>query len=655
MSELGGVHPGFSSAIKYRPEIDGLRAVAIIPVVLFHMGMEWLPGGFIGVDVFFVISGYLITSIILKDVEEGVFSLPQFWLRRIRRIMPALIVMVFAVSIVGCFILYAPDISRLGSQGIATLFSVANINFWLHAGSYWGADAKGSPLLHTWSLSVEEQFYLFFPFFILIVLTYLQRYLIPFLLCLSLASVLLFVYGTEHFPSASFYLLPTRAWELAAGCLLGAVFYKRHLKIQGSTFWSFIGIIAILLSYVYIDGGQGLSAFLILPVFGTFLVITYSKGDGNVVKRILSLYPVVYIGKISYSLYIWHWPILILLKNGFPNIDAEMLPLYSIPIILLVSVASYEWVEKLTRRNLKIIPYIAAAFSVAVAFSWYLSTTEFSENTSMYRATVWDGEVYNVAPIRELDSRRDEGITISKTDSIDEKAYAKGGIIKRYGNDKPEVVVLGDSHALMWARLLDEISKELKVSISFYAADGTPTFFDIPPLRGQKKPLFFSLDEKLVFDEMRMHYLKEWRPKVVIISARWSVQNFHQAKKVIEFIGDLGSSVLLVEDPPELFFGDKNAPQYLAHMNLVPKKNGNQFIHGEDNILYDQGRSLIRKLSNAYPYCDFVSTADVFLKGENVWVIENADVLYIDDDHLSRAGALKMKSQIKNKLKKYFK
>jgi len=156
--------------IRYRPEIDGLRAIAVIPVILFHMGFQWIPGGFIGVDVFFVISGFLITSIILQDVGQERFSYSDFWLRRIRRILPALMVMVFTISIVGSIVLYAPQISNLGEHGLAALLSLANIDFWLHAGNYWGASAKDSPFLHTWTLSVEEQFYLFFPFLLILLL-----------------------------------------------------------------------------------------------------------------------------------------------------------------------------------------------------------------------------------------------------------------------------------------------------------------------------------------------------------------------------------------------------------------------------------------------------------------------------------------------------
>jgi peptidoglycan/LPS O-acetylase OafA/YrhL len=197
-------------AITYRPEIDGLRAVAVIPVVLFHLNRELLPGGYIGVDVFFVISGFLITSIILNEYERGDFSFSRFWLRRVRRILPALIVMVIVTLVAGRLILYAPDINNLGTQGIAALLSFANISHWLTAGNYWGHTAESSPLLHTWSLSVEEQFYLIFPLLLILTLKYLHARLAFTFLFMSMLSVLLFFYGTQTHPSSTFYLLPTK-------------------------------------------------------------------------------------------------------------------------------------------------------------------------------------------------------------------------------------------------------------------------------------------------------------------------------------------------------------------------------------------------------------------------------------------------------------
>ncbi|MES0328581.1 MAG: acyltransferase, partial [Gammaproteobacteria bacterium] len=242
------------SSITYRPEIDGLRAVAVIPVILFHIDTAWLPGGYTGVDVFFVISGFLITSIILDEYKRGIFSFTNFWLRRVRRILPVLIAMVLTTLVVGEIVLYGPDMNDLGNQGVASLLSFANISHWLITGNYWGHTAESSALLHTWSLSVEEQFYLFFPVMLVITLKYFHKWVTLTLLVLSSLSVLLFFYGAQYHPSATFYLLPTRAWELGVGALVAIAYSKKTLIINKKPELAVIGLSAIILSYFLVSG-----------------------------------------------------------------------------------------------------------------------------------------------------------------------------------------------------------------------------------------------------------------------------------------------------------------------------------------------------------------------------------------------------------------
>lgn len=243
------------------------------------------------------------------------------------------------------------------------------------------------------------------------------------------------------------------------------------------------------------------------------------------------------------------------------------------------------------------------------------------------------------------------GILIKEPSGNKESAYATGGIIQRYGGETPDVVVLGDSHALMWAGVIDEICREMGKTVSFYAADGTPAFFEIPVRRGPAN-MFFTVEEKQAYDTARIQYLKQWRPKIVIIATRWSgVKGLPATRDLMDYIGQLGSRILLVEQPPELAIGDKNAPEYLSHMGIRPTIDlKRRYVRRLERREYEAGRELIRTMAGTYLRCSYVETADVFLRGADAWVLDGDHVLYIDDDHLSDAGAAKVKDRIAQKI-----
>jgi peptidoglycan/LPS O-acetylase OafA/YrhL len=645
-----------SSSLSYRPEIDGLRALAVVPVVLFHMGVPFLSGGYAGVDVFFVISGYLISLIIIKESYNSKFSYKNFWLRRVRRIMPALLVMVIVTSIVGSFLLYGPDVTNLGRQGLASVFSYANIEFLISAGSYWGVDAKSSPLLHTWSLSVEEQFYLFFPAFLILLLARLKSSAVSILSLICILSFLLFVYGVYSHPSATFYLLPMRAWELGAGSLLALLTYHRPFSFKYNNVFAIVGVLAVISSYFLIGDENNLSYYLIIPVVGAVLIIATSANSNSLVHKFLASRMMVLVGLASYSIYLWHWPILTLLKAGLPLLDSYHIALYSIPLIVLFSALSYLYVEKRMRDKNQSIFYILLLFLVSLIFSFTLLNKHLTENVSMYSQTSWFGEIYNVAPpsnfLSEAQKRalevRMEGIFSPKPEFIQADLYEKGGSLRMYGGKTPEVIVFGDSHALMWAPVLNDIFKELKVSVSFYAANGTPTFFNIPVSR-KKNTQFFSTDEKFIFDKKRLYFLHKWKPKLVIIAARWSEYSVEDARDLMGEINKVGAHVLLLEDPPVLYFGDKNTPQYLSYLNIKP--NNKQYVRVSNIDKFRQGNELVHQLRNLYNNCDYLSVADTFMYNNKVWVLDKNDVLYIDDDHLSYKGVLKVRGRLTEKIK----
>ncbi len=307
------------AALQYRPAIDGLRAIAVISVFIFHLNHSWLPGGFVGVDVFFVISGYLITSIILKDCEKGEFSLLRFYQRRIARIFPAFFTVAFATLLAASFIYSPQDYASAGANLVAAALSVANMKFMLQ-GNYFEISPDAQPFLHYWSLSVEEQFYLVFPLLFLLLFKYARKHLILILSILGLGSLIACLALTPAKPVWAFFLLPTRAWELFAGSLLAVMsLHPTSASSPSRHPWlPALGLLLVGLSFALIHEGAHFPGCLaILPVLGTLaLLFPHTAANGHVEKW-LSAPLLVKLGRMSYSLYLWHWPV-------FSIIDYEM-------------------------------------------------------------------------------------------------------------------------------------------------------------------------------------------------------------------------------------------------------------------------------------------------------------------------------------------
>lgn len=293
---------------RYRADIDGLRAVAVLVVVLFHADFG-CAGGYVGVDMFFVISGFLITSLIWKDLESGDFTFAHFWERRARRIVPPLVVVTIATLVVGWFTLLPADFESLGQASAAQSVFAANIHYWLDSG-YFSGGADEKPLLHTWSLAVEEQFYLIVPFLFWGMFRFasLRKRLVVISLLAAgfIVSFAASIYGVAHAPSATFYLLPTRAWELLVGSILAflpASTVRRNLRelcaLSGLTL-----ILVPVFLYTSETSFPGLAA--LVPCLGIALLI-WSNDKPTIIGWVLSTSPVVFIGLISYSLYLWHW------------------------------------------------------------------------------------------------------------------------------------------------------------------------------------------------------------------------------------------------------------------------------------------------------------------------------------------------------------
>jgi peptidoglycan/LPS O-acetylase OafA/YrhL len=330
----------------YRPDIDGLRAVAVLPVVFYHFNVWPFRGGFVGVDVFFVISGYLITSLIWSEMQAGSFSVLNFYERRIRRIFPALFAMMAGVAIASAVILFPHELERFAISLLATAGFVSNFHFWGESG-YWAVDAAEKPLLHTWSLAVEEQFYLFFPGFLYL----LRRQSAPRVLWVlggTLAvSLALSIVGAYRAPISTFYLLPTRFWELLIG---GVLAVGRFQAPQNSALRNALAVLGLALIawsvFTLTSASPFPGANAIPPCLGTALIIFAGSGRTTAVNSTLAMRVLVFVGLISYSLYLWHWPIYVLLNQVRPDGLTAIETALGIAAAFVLAVLSWRYVEQ---------------------------------------------------------------------------------------------------------------------------------------------------------------------------------------------------------------------------------------------------------------------------------------------------------------------
>lgn len=329
--------------MKYRPEIDGLRSVAVVPVVLYHAGLPHLSGGFAGVDVFFVISGYLITRIIACETRERQFSFLHFYERRARRILPALFFVALATIVMSFAVMVPFQMKDLGQSIVAVLLFLSNVLFWKEAG-YFAVESAFKPLLHTWSLAVEEQFYIIFPF-VMIALTYFARRThIPILasgLIMSLAAAL---YWGQKAPSATFFLIQFRAWELLTGAIVALWLLDQPRR--PNTALASVGLGMVIISFfVATERSLWPGPLTLLPVLGAAAVILFAD-PSNCIGRVLSLEPIRFLGLISYSLYLWHVPLFVVLAViYFGDTPAHLRALATIAS-LLFAVVSWRYIEQ---------------------------------------------------------------------------------------------------------------------------------------------------------------------------------------------------------------------------------------------------------------------------------------------------------------------
>lgn len=623
--------------MEYRKEIDGLRAVAVLPVIFFHAGFSLFSGGYIGVDVFFVISGYLITLILTKDLDNGSFSIAKFYERRARRILPALFFVMLSCIPFAYAWMIPQQFKDFSQAFVAVSFFSSNILFWAKE-DYFAPSAELNPLLHTWSLAVEEQFYIFFPILLFALWRFGKHPVFFVIFGLSCISLLLSEWGWRNSPSANFYLLPTRAWELGVGAM--CAFYTHKRTIQSSQPLSTLGLVLILYSVFKFDEDIPFpSAYTLVPVLGTALIILFCS-SGTLVYKLLSLKHVVGIGLVSYSAYLWHQPLMAFARiKIFPHPHwTTMLALCCISLAL--AYFSWRYVERPFRTKdgswinsrVKVFSTAIAASLAVFSFGLYghLSNgiperIRLSEEQSSYISTA------TASPMRNL--------CHASSDHIIEPEDAC-----RYNNESATIAVFGDSHVVELAYALGEQVKGTDIGIAHFSFSGCAASYGQADSSTCSEWANNTVNYIIESDEFT-HVIVSYR----MASKIWGsprgaypdlprIRSENKYKPIIDSlrstlldIAASGKQVIYVDQSPELPW----SIQELVYSDRIV--NGN--IHGLSREWWDSFNTFFENTHAVPESIDRVHVDEIHCDDEVCYAGKEGTSFYFDEDHISVEGA----------------
>jgi peptidoglycan/LPS O-acetylase OafA/YrhL len=662
-------------ALSYRPEIDGLRALAVLPVMLFHAGFALFSGGFVGVDVFFVISGYLITAIILSELQAGRFSLVNFYERRARRILPALCVMMLVCVPLAWHWLDPQDLKSFAKSLIAVPLFSSNLLFWRETGYFdTGVDLK--PLLHTWTLAVEEQYYVFFPLLLMAGWRLGRRWIVALLAVLAVASLALAQMGAEADSSAAFYLLHARAWELLVGSFIAFYFNARRATelparapfLHQLAALAGVGLIAYgVFGFDHSTVFPGLNA--LVPTLGAALIILFAQRN-TWVGQLLATRPLVAVGLISYSAYLWHQPVFAFARNASLVAPPPAVMLGLTGLSLVLAWLSWRFVERAFRDRQQVSRTQIFRFGALASVLFIgLGLTGFINNGFANR--------FHVDPA-VMTAFDDPDIRASCDVNYDGNGW--GIDFCFFGTPKAQataqVAVFGDSHSEALLPAFDSAGKRLGVSIAHLGVGGCPPLLGVDVVVGNYGPGACANLAQRQYD-----YVKRNGIKKVILVSRWTlytdgdydherltgyflVNHDSQARskeasravfaKALENTIDayraLGTEVLVVAQVPQQLANPKNLYYRLARdsseseaqklatvdalsVSLAKHQQLQQFTRGLFEVDAQQGR------------IQLVSLDDALCRGQSC-LIGDQDSYYKDYNHLSAKGVALVSADI---------
>lgn len=609
---------GLMSLQNYRADVDGLRAVAVLLVVLYHGYPLEFNGGQIGVDIFFVISGYLITGLIIDDISKGRFSFPEFYARRIRRIFPALVTVLFSSLVIGWFTLLSFDFEQLGRQVLAGSLFVANLLYWADVG-YFDEAAERKVLLHLWSLGVEEQFYILFPIF----MAFIRRsFWLPSLAVFSLGSFALYIWVGSNSPSAAFYLPYTRFWQILAGALLviGQKKYSNNSPICDNIA-ALCGVVFLALSlYELRKPGDFASYSSLFPVL-CGMSFLYGRTSW-INSTLLSLRPLVFIGKISFPLYLWHWVLL-----SFCHIFEDSKPFIEVrnPALILsffLAWMTYVWVEKPVRFGRwkdTSVEFLLSPFLAVLAIAGYVYLSDGAPWRAAAQISQLNrGEIGQQGFLAYLKSHSYPCVDRGWVLALNEKGVSSRCAQSQHGEAFPSYVLLGDSHA---EHLFPGLAEQYaQITFAYATREGLP------------------LISNHGFSEIFHAVRADISVKGVLLSAHWAsklqgmdMKTFDtDLQATVTYFTSRGKTVYLLDDVPIFPF---NAERCAYEDRL--------FI---SNICTAHIETVTRtpwtlQKSDQDPMVKYISLEKYFCKNESCWMAHEGQLLYRDRNHLNINGS----------------
>ena len=641
-------NPQSFSRPKYRPDVDGMRALAILSVLIFHAYPSSLPGGFVGVDIFFVISGYLISSIIFRGLTLGTFSFFDFYARRVRRIFPAVIVVILGSFLLGFFFLTPYELEDLIRESPYAAFFLENWRLYVTTGGYWETATELKPFMHFWSLGVEEQYYIFYPLICFLLWKVSAKRFLASLVFMLLVSLGLCLYDTANEPVRAFYSLHTRFWELLIGGVLAYVElkwpdYKEKIKCLGGgidNVFSVTGLLLIIFAIAFFEEGKDFPGWRALfPTMGSVLIIAAGT-NAYLNKYVFSNKVAVFIGLISYPLYLWHWPFICIFRNNLAGeLPSGWLMVTLIGLSFLMAYLTYMLIER-PMRSMK------ASWRLVLILFLLLSLITLGSKALVRKNDSIKQILFSDVPMSiRLEMK---GIPTSE--------YKDSGCVDLFGNNQdfcrkigedPEVLIFGDSHARqMWNAIKEQGTK---VNLYLVANSGSTIFPDAH--------LNTETEQSIEAVEDVWNVLKNNEEiKTVVLRGYWGnylnldlisdsdnskskVQRYKEHWSSLLFkLNQLNKQVVIVLDNPILPHTLLSRCVPLQRISLLQKSDSCTYDYTEIDENYKNSRELLIEEISKWSNVKVIDLEAEFCQKGSCIIADKSKVYYKDEDHLSIEG-----------------